>query len=75
MNLFLAAAISGSALVSAVIWLIIVALIFWLLWWLVGYINPPEPFAKILRVILAILAVLFLINALLSMAGHPIIAW
>lgn len=73
--MFSAAVISGSGLVSALIWIIIVALIFWLLWWLVGYINPPEPFAKILRVILALAAVIFLINALLSMAGHPLISW
>lgn len=69
------AAISGSAVVNAVIWLLVAAVIFWLLNWLVGYIGVGEPFAKIIRVVLAIFAVLICINALLTLAGHPLIAW
>lgn len=69
------AQISGSALVSAVIWIIIAAVIFWLLNWLVGYIGVPEPFNKVIRVVIAIAAVLILINALLTIAGHPLIVW
>lgn len=69
------AAISGESLVHAVIWIIIAGVIFWLVNWLIGYVGLPEPFAKVARVILAVLAVLMLINALLMIVGRPLIAW
>ena len=69
------ALISGSAVVSVVIWLLVASLIFFILNWLIGYIAPPEPFAKILRVVMAIAVAIVLINALLSLAGMPIIDW
>lgn len=69
----LLAAISSDSLVHAVIWLIIGGLIFWLLNWLVTYVGIPEPFNKVAKVIIAIVAVIFVINALLSIAGRPFI--
>lgn len=71
----LMAAISGQSVISAVIWLLIAAVIWGLVNWLVGYIGVGEPFAKIIRVVMAILAVLICVNALLSIAGRPLIAW
>lgn len=64
--------IALSGLVNFVIYLIVAGLIFWLLWWLINYIGLPEPFAKIARVIIAVVAVLFVINLLLSLVGQPI---
>lgn len=69
------AAISGSTLVNALVGLVIFGLIFYLLWWLIGYAGLPAPFDKVARVILALVAVIFLINFLLGLAGHPIIGW
>lgn len=69
------AVISGESVVSTLIWLICIGLIFWLLWWLIAYIGLPEPFNKVARVILAVAAVVVLINVLLSLAGHPLIRW
>lgn len=69
------AVISGQALVNALIWLVVAGLICWLLVWFVGYVGLPEPFAKIAKVIIALFALLVCINALLALAGHPIIAW
>jgi uncharacterized membrane protein YuzA (DUF378 family) len=74
MNTILAA-ISGQALLNAVIWIIVAAVIFWLVTWLIGYVGLPEPFAKVARVIVGIAAVLFLINALLTLAGKPLITF
>ncbi len=71
----LLAAISAEGAINLVITLLIVGLIFWLLHWLIGYVGIGEPFAKIARVILAVAAVLICINALLGLAGHPIIKW
>jgi hypothetical protein len=59
-------------LVSLVVYVIVIGAICWLLWWLIGFIGIPEPFAKIARGIIAVVAVLFLISLLLSVAGHPL---
>lgn len=74
MNVMLAA-ISGGGLVNAVVWIIVVGLVVWLLWWLIGYVGLPEPFNKVARVIVAIIAVVLLINALMALVGHPFIVW
>ena len=65
--------ITLSALVYVVVYLIVAGLILWLLHWLIGYVGLPEPFAKIARVILAVVAVLIAIGVLLDLIGHPII--
>lgn len=75
MNGIVLAAISGSSLVGLVIWIIVIALVFWLLLWLINYVKVPEPFNKVLRVILAIVAVVLLINALLALVDKPFIRW
>lgn len=62
-----------SVLLQLVIYLLIVGGVFWLLWWLIGYVNPPEPINKVLRIIIAVIAVLFLANLLLGMIGAPIV--
>ncbi len=66
--------ISGAVLIGVIIWIIIFGLIFGLLWWLINYVALPEPFAKIARVVLAVAAVILLINLLLQLGGMtPII--
>lgn len=55
--------------------LLIVGAITWLLWWLVGFIGLPEPFNKVARGIIAVVAVFFLINLLLGLAGTPLVRW
>jgi uncharacterized membrane protein len=65
--------ISTAAFLSLVVWVIVIGLVFYLLWWLVGYIGLPEPFNKVVRIILAVAAVIFLINVLLGLAGHPLL--
>lgn len=61
--------LSLQGLVTVVVYLIVAGLIMWLLWWLVDYVGLPEPFNKVARVILAILAVLVVIGILLSLVG------
>lgn len=67
--------ISGSLLLTALVQLVIVGLIFWLLYWFLGQVALPEPFAKVARVLLALAVVVFLINVLMSLSGHPLIRW
>jgi len=73
--IILLAAISGASLIQALIWIVIAAVIWWLINWAISYIGIPEPFNKVLRVILALVAVVFLINALLAIAGKPFITF
>lgn len=70
-TLFLA--ITGSALLTFFIWIVIAGIIYWLLSWLLGQIGLPEPFGKIARIVLAIVAVIVVINALLTLVGKPFI--
>ena len=71
----LLAVISGQSVIQALLVLIVMGLIFWLLYWLLHKIAPPEPFLKIGDAILAIAAVVILINTLLSLIGKPFITW
>ena len=71
----LLAAISGEVLVESVVFIIVGGIIFGLLYWLVSVTKIPEPFAQVARVVLAVVGVLFLINILLSLTGHPLIKW
>lgn len=65
--------ISLSAAVSVVLYLIVAGLVFWLLFWLVDYCGIPEPFNKVAKIILAILAVLVIIGILISIVnGQPL---
>ncbi len=74
MNLLLAV-ISGASLIHVVISLIIAGVIFWLVQWLVAYIGIPDPFAKIIRVVIAIAIVVYLIDVLMSLGGEGFIRW
>lgn len=61
--------ISISSLVSVVIYLIAAGLIFGLLIWLIDYCKTPEPFNRVAKVIVAVLAVLVVISVLLGLVG------
>jgi len=65
--------ISGGGLLSLLITLVIGGLIFWLLFWFISYVGIPEPFNKVARVIIALVALVFLINVLLGLTGHPLV--
>ena len=57
------------ALISLVIYLIVVGLILWLLLYLVQTIPLPAPFNQVARVVIMVLGVLILIVLLLQFAG------
>lgn len=69
----LIAALSISGLLPLLIEVIIVAVVCWLIWWLIGYIGLPQPFDRVLRIIVAIVAVVYLVNLLLGLGGHAFI--
>jgi hypothetical protein len=68
-----------SGLVGLLITLLIVGLIFSVIWWVVSVIPWPAPFAWaaiVIKVIVALILLIWLISVLLPMAGgglgHPL---
>lgn len=65
--------ISISAAATVIIYLVVAGIIFWLLNWALESINPPDPFKKVAKVILILLAVGVVIGILLSLVnGTPL---
>lgn len=67
--------ISFDGFVKIIVQLLCGGAICWLLIYLVDACGAPEPWSKIIKMIIKVFAVLVLINALLSIAGHPIIRY
>lgn len=67
--------VSGQALLSMLITLVVAGLIFWLLWWFIDYIGLPEPFNKVARVIVGLVAIVYLLNILMGLGGRPLFTW
>lgn len=65
--------ISVESLVQFVIYVIIAGVVYWLCNWLLDTCETPEPFRKVGKVVIAVVAVLVVITALLSLVGHPIV--
>lgn len=69
----MALAVTGvSGALNLLVYLVIVALIFWCIWWFIGYVGIPEPFNKVIRVVLGLVALIIVVNILLGMIGQPI---
>jgi hypothetical protein len=69
------AAIDGQDLLSMLVQIVIIGLICWLLFWFIGWCAIPEPFNKVARVIIGLFILIFLINLLMGMSGHPMVEW
>lgn len=63
------ATVSIDNLLNNVIYLVIVGLIFWVIWWFIAEVGIPEPFNKVARLLLALVAVIVLVGFLLSLTG------
>lgn len=44
--------------------IVLVAFIFWALWWFIGYMGVPEPFNKLLRVVVGLGALIVTLGIL-----------
>jgi hypothetical protein len=67
--------ISGQDALNLVIQLVICGLVFWLICWFLGWVGVPEPFNKVIKVVIGLVVLIFLINVLMSFGGHPMIHW
>jgi hypothetical protein len=59
-------------MLNLLITIVIAGLIFYLIWWFIGYIGLPEPFNKVARVLVGLVALVFLINLLAGLLGAPL---
>lgn len=59
----------NDSIVNGLIWLAVFAVIIWIAWLAINYFAPPEPFAKIIKVILGLFAFIVLIRFLISATG------
>ena len=56
-------------MMGLLIQLVILGLIFWVIWWFIGYVGIPEPFNKVLRVVVGLVALVLVVNVLLGISG------
>lgn len=67
------AAVSLNGLLAVVLHLVVIGLVIWLLLWALGAIGLPDPFNKILRVLIIVIGVILIINVLLGLTGNRFI--
>ena len=63
---------TGAGLLHLLVYLVVVGLILWVCWWFISYIGLPEPFNKVARVLLALIALVIVVNLLLGLIGAPL---
>lgn len=68
---FAAGSIGLGGLMEFIIYLVVVGLIFWCVWWFIAYVGVPEPFNKVIRVVMALIALIIVVNLLLGLVGSP----
>ena len=69
----LLAAVDSSSLGQALVYLVVAAIILGVCWWGLGQIAPPEPWNKVIRVILVLITVLVICEVLLGLIGKPLL--
>jgi hypothetical protein len=61
--------ISLAALLNLVVKVVIAGLIFWALMWAIDACETPQPFNKVLKVIIILFALIFILSVLFSLSG------
>jgi len=57
-------------MLSLLVYLLVVFMVLGVVWWAIGALGIPEPLARIARVILILIALIFAIYLLLSLVGQ-----
>ncbi len=70
-----AVVVTSSDAPGTLINILIVALIFSLAFWVIGKMGVPEPVNMILRVIVGIIALIWLLNLFGALGGHPFVLY
>lgn len=61
--------IATAGLLSLLVNIVIIGLIFWVVWWALGKIALPEPFNKVIQVIIVLIVLVLVVNLLLGLSG------
>jgi len=64
---------SMDGLIDLVIWLAIAAVVFYLAKWLIAQMELEAPFDKIVKIVVALIVFICVLNALFSGLGSPFI--
>jgi hypothetical protein len=64
--------IATGGLLSLLVSLVICGLVFWLVIWFLDWVGVPEPFNKVIKVIIGLCVLIFLVNLLMGFSGHPL---
>jgi cadmium resistance protein CadD (predicted permease) len=57
---------------NLLIWLVAALLLVSFAWWLIDYIPVPEPINRWAKIVVIFVAVILVVNVLLSLAGSPL---
>lgn len=66
---FAALAGGDGSLVNMLIAVVVIGLVCFLLWWLIDYAGTPQPFNKVGKVLIALVAVVLLIRLIVRVTG------
>lgn len=68
--------ISGNALLNFIVIFCIAVVVIWAAWWSLDRAKLREPFNTAFRVLVVLVALIFLANLLFGLGGgHPLITW
>jgi hypothetical protein len=59
------------SLIGLIVTLVLMGLVFWLVLWFVDYVGLPEPFNKVIKVIVGLIILIYLLGVILG--GAPIV--
>jgi hypothetical protein len=57
-------------MIDLLVSVLIGVLVLGLVWWLIDYLPVPEPLNRIAKIIIVVIAVIWLIYVLLGLSGH-----
>lgn len=61
-----------SGLLGLIVALVVAGLVFWLVMWFVDWVGVPEPFNKIIKVVVGLFVLIYLIGILMGAAPAPL---
>lgn len=56
-------------IVPTIVWIVIVCCAAWLAFWVLSQFTPPDPVGKVARVVIVVLAVLFILGLAANLFG------
>lgn len=61
--------IKEDLMISTIVSLVVIGLVFWCVLWFVDWVGVPEPFNKVIKVVLGLFALLYVLGVLFAIPG------